>query len=321
MTLFLRTIYVSTLLSLAYIIILYLADTYRKESTSIVALIFVVGIFAVVPVSLIHSIFPLLSEIKLESHILNILFRDYFQAAFIEELVKSFFFLGLISRLKYEDFAEVIDGILYFGILGAGFAVFEDFSYIFQNSYPPWEAGDLARFNQVFHHMILSRAFPGHILFNCLAGYFFSLGKFAHKKSSQIKFALTGFVVAVLAHGTFNLIAQISDSTSLLIYILVLILIIVALRRKALKASPFRKLLQKLESRWSGDLRLSEEEIDPDEFYYPVHLYLRDENAPWGPKPKRNPWRFIPMLIILIPLYPLIFLLIFYLNKLLSAIF
>lgn len=321
MTLFLRTIYISTLLSLAYIIILYLADTYRKESTSMVALIFVVGMLAVVPVSFIHAIFPPLSKIKLESNLLNILFTDYFQAAFIEELVKSLFFLGLILPLKYEDFAEVMDGILYFGILGAGFAVFEDFSYIFQNSYPPWEAGNLTRFNQVFHRMILSRAFPGHILFNCLAGYFFSRGKFAYKKSSKVKFTLIGFGVAVLAHGTFNLIAQISDSTNLLIYILVLILLIVALRRKALKASPFRKLLQKLENRGAGDVKLGGTEIDWGEFYYPIHWYLRDENAPWSPKPTRNPWRFIPMLIILIPLYPLIFLLIFYLNKLLLIIF
>lgn len=274
-----------------------------------------------VPVSLIHAIFPLLREIELENHILNILFTDYFQAGFIEELVKSLFFLGLIFPLKYEDFAEIIDGILYFGVLGAGFAVFEDFSYIFQHSYPPWEAGNLARFNQVFHHMILSRAFPGHILFNCLAGYFFSLGKFSNKKSSKVKFILIGFLVAVFSHGTFNLIAKIGDSTNLLIYILVLILIIVALRRKVLKGSPFKKLLQKLESPRPPDLKPGKKEIDPGDFYYPINKYLKDENAPWGPKPKRNPWRFIPMLIILIPLYPLVFLLIFYMNKFLLAIF
>jgi RsiW-degrading membrane proteinase PrsW (M82 family) len=273
------------------------------------------GMFSVIPVTLFHAIFPELDKFQLHNSVLNVLFRDYFRAGFIEELIKSLFFFGFIIRLKYEDFAEVMDGIVYFGILGAGFAVYEDFWYIFQNSYPPWEAGDLIRFNQVFHQMILSRAFPGHILFDCIAGYFFSLSKFNYEKRSKLKLIFTGLIVAAFTHGTFNLIARISDATSLLIYILFLILIIVVLRTQALKNSPFRKLLQTEKNN-----RL-EDKIRPQNFYYPIERYILDENAPWQDKPRRNPWRFIPMLIILIPLYPLVFLLIFYLNKSILSIF
>lgn len=315
MTLFLRTIYISTFLSLFYIILLYLSDTYRKESTSTISLVFVLGMFAVLPVTLLHKVFPGLDEVMLQNSVLNVIFRDYVRAGLVEELIKSLFFIYLLSRFKYGDFAEVMDGIVYFGILGAGFAVYEDFWYIFQNSYPPWEAGDFARFNQVYHQMILSRAFPGHILFDCLAGYFFSLSKFSQRRWSKVKLLSAGFLIAVLAHGTFNFIAQISDAISLLIYILFLILILVGLRTHALKISPFKILLKSLKE---GRL---DTEISARYFYYPIEKYLFDRDAPWRDKPKRNPWRFVPMLIILVPLYPLVFLLIFYLNRFLLNMF
>lgn len=315
MILFLRTIYISVLLSLFYIILLYQSDKYRKESTATISLVFILGMLSVTPVTFFHQIVPGFDNLTLQNDFLNVLFRDYLRAGFLEELVKSLFFMAFIWRLKYDDFAEVMDGIVYFGILGAGFAVYEDFWYIFQNSYPPWEAGQAIRFNQIFHHMILSRAFPGHILFNCLAGYFYGLAKFTDFKRSRLKLLFLGFLLAVIAHGTFNLISRISDPISLLIYTLFLILVLVGLRAKALKSSPFRAILTHLKE---GRLKL--EDVKDRHFYYPIQTYLLDENAPWREKPERNPWRFIPLLIILVPLYPLVFLLIFYLNKLVLLI-
>jgi len=169
MSLFLRSIYLSSALSLGYIFLLVKSNPYRRIPAAPAIVAFTAGMLAVIPVVAVKRFIPF--DLNLAST------AGLFLAASIEEVMKfsAFFLTGW--RFRFPNAIGPLDFAIYFGILGVGFAVYEDFWYIFSVSYPSWTAGDPYRFSEIFHGIVLARAFPGHILFNGLAGFLVGRGR------------------------------------------------------------------------------------------------------------------------------------------------
>jgi len=210
MSLFLRSVYISSGLSLLYIFLLYRSNPLRRLPGTTVTLSFAVGMCAVVPVVLFRRLFPLEPAASL--------FSAYVNAGLVEEGIKFLVLAGTIWWLGFPDLAEPIDFVVYLGVLGAGFGIYEDFWYIFSGSYNVWIDGDVGRFREVFSAIVLARSFPGHILFGGIAGCLVGYARFLRTWRARLPWLVGGFVLAVVLHGTFNVIASAGGTIPLLAY-------------------------------------------------------------------------------------------------------
>jgi len=306
LTLFIRSIYTASFLSAIYLALLYWSDRYKRESPVSVGLAFLAGTLSVALVTITRSLLPWIFDPAIASELLSAVYRSFVEAGLVEEVAKLAFFLVVVWQFPFEDFSEEFDGMLYMGILGAGFAVYEDFIYIFQESYPPWQSGDLIRFRQVFEFMVWGRAFPGHILFGALSGYFVGKARFRRSRGERVWLFAVGTFLAVVAHGTFNMAAR-ASSGWLIILVVGLTGILFFLRKDLLQTSPYTKLRE-----WDEGTMLEAWKIlrDWDYSHSPEdyrQLSQKDEGALNA--------GLIPLTLSVIILYPLIIGILFYLNR------
>jgi len=105
----------------------------------------------------------------------------------VEEFFKFLPFLFII--LKFKEFDEKIDGIIYASTIALGFASFENIGYL--------------KYLEGFQ--LFGRAFASpltHTIFSSIWGY--TVGTAQIKKKSIWKSSLIGIVIAALVHGIFN---------------------------------------------------------------------------------------------------------------------
>jgi len=281
-TLFIRSIYWASVLSLAYIYLLYRSQPLRRIPTVPMMVSFVAGMLAVIPVVLVRRILPI------DAGGLD----PVLVAPWIEEAAKLAVFAVTIRRFRFPDVVEPLDIAIYFGVLGVGFGVYEDVSYIFAAAAPSWTAGDVGRFREVFRWVVLARAFPGHILFNALAG--FVLGEGLRNGRRCAGRWLAAFAAAVAAHAGFNAVAS-AGEIPLLTYCVALIGLFLGLRRRAVARSPFRALIERVEGRRT-------------EWPYArsaVEL-LFAEGFDWPGARRRGFFQFYPIVLSLAVLFPLL---------------
>lgn len=300
MTLFVQSIYLASGLSLGYIFLLYRANPFRRLPTSTVTVSFVVGMFAVVPVILIRKIVPLGG--------LSPAFSAYVSAGMIEEGVKFALMALTIWRFGFPDIAEPMDVAIYFGVLGVGFGIYEDFSYLFSGTYSVWESGDIGQFHNILSGLLAARAFPGHILFDAIAGFLVGRARFL-SGGRRAGLILGGFLLAVAMHGTFNMIAIYGGTIPIITYICVLIGFFLYLRRMAIAQSPFRALIEYIRDKRS-DWPYTRPQID----------YLFAEGFYWPAKPRGGLFAFFPLVLSLIILYPVLVASIYLLERIAVAI-
>jgi protease PrsW len=150
----------------------------------------------------------------------------------VEESIK---FLGVLIAIRpWAHFDETMDGIVYGAAAGAGFALMENLAFM-----------------QGQPELILSRGPAGtgaHVLFAMFWGG--ALGFAGHITSlpRRILLAALGLLVAVLAHGAFDLVAfsverELTMAQGRVAQIVLLLICMVCLRvaiRTALKLRPFR---------------------------------------------------------------------------------
>ncbi len=296
MSLFVQMIYLASGLSLLYIFLLYRANPLRRLPATTVTVTFTLGMIALIPVTLIHRILPLDGG--------GAFFSAYISAGLIEEGVKFLIMGFTIWRFRFPDLAEPIDFVIYFGILGVGFGVYEDFWYLFGGSYPFWSAGENVEFHRALQGLLLARSFPGHILFNALAGYLVGRARFLTRFRDRLPWLVGAFILAVGLHGSFNLIATFGGTIPLLSYIVLLIGLFLHLRQRALARSPFRALIE----------RLKGEEV---EWNYPRSPadYLFAEGFSWPGKPKSGMFQAFPVTLSLFILYPFLVAMIYLVQR------
>lgn len=128
--------------------------------------------------------------------------NNYIIAGFFEELLK--FIVVMIFVWPLKSFNEETDGIIYFLVVAAGFAVLENVGYSVQFVISPYvyglQTGEMGAYRDALQRIVLFRAVSGHIFINIASGFFLGLAKRKHKTWLLIP----GFIVSVILHGTWN---------------------------------------------------------------------------------------------------------------------
>ncbi len=299
MQLFLRSAYLSSLLSLVYIALLYRSHPFRRLPLVSIFTTFTVGMLAVVPVFLIYRLAPGLPRDGLLGAVLV--------APLVEESVKLSLFAVTAWRLGYPSLIEPLDYAIYFGVLGVGFAVYEDFWYIFGHSYPSWIEGDVSRFLEVFRLMAYARSFPGHVLFNAISGFFIGWAICQREMTRRSIWLAGAFVSAVTTHSLFNLAA--SQRGTLLLWSLAVAFVgvFLALRRRAIEQSPFAAIHQLIHG----------ERHDWGFTISPVET-LFAEGFAWPGRGKRSVFPYYPVILSLVVLFPVLVSFVYLAQRLMS---
>ncbi len=315
MALFFRSIYLGWFLSLVYASLLYLSDSYKRESIITVGIAFTGGVLAIVLINTIHAGIPGFPESTYSGGFLAQVYSSFVRAAIPEEMVKLAVFFLVVWGFDFKDFSEGLDGMLYMGMIGAGFGAYEDFSYIFSQTLPyVGEEGNQAA--QALQFITWQRAFPGHVLINAVSGYFLGRARFVRENERRWSLIGASFAVAVLAHGLFNLAGSGGGTGWLIMYVLALGRIFIYLRRKMLEDSPYKLFTELpdevIETKFVSYINLVEDwQYDrPIERYR--QLYEGSANPNIG---------YFPVVISIVILYPVAISGVYYLNKLILDAF
>jgi RsiW-degrading membrane proteinase PrsW (M82 family) len=168
---------------LAICIYIFLKDIYNKEPKRLLIASFLLGILSIIP--------PYFIETNLQPFFNNSLLSTgifaYVVVAFSEEFSK-FIVLRYYCYTR-RSFDEPLDGIVYSVMISMGFATLENINYVLIHGY-----------STAFIRMFLS--VPAHATFAVLMGYFAGKAKF--DSSNSFRFLLTGLLLAVFFHGTFD---------------------------------------------------------------------------------------------------------------------
>ncbi len=158
-------------------------------------------------------------------------------APIVEEGVKGLFIVGLLV-FRRKEFDGVVDGIVYAGVVAAGFAFTENILYLGRTVAQPETAGVLAT---LFMRGVASPF--AHPLFTCMIGIGAGLAVASRSVATRAVAVLVGFVVAVVLHALWNAASVLSASpaTFFQIYAFVMlpmfaaliVLVIFARRREA----------------------------------------------------------------------------------------
>ena len=188
------------------------------------------------------------------------LVSNYVVAGFFEELLKFFVIMVFVWHLK--SFNEEIDGIIYYLIVAAGFAVLENVGYSFQFVISPYvyglKTGEMGVYQEALQKIVLFRAVSGHIFINVVSGFFLGLAKRKHRWWLLIP----GFFVSVLLHGTWN---QTATWGYLGYFALGFLVLDVALFIWTVRMSFYFKFMKRLKFRMKELIREAKEKrFDPD---------------------------------------------------------
>jgi RsiW-degrading membrane proteinase PrsW (M82 family) len=136
-------------------------------------------------------------------------------APFVEEAAKGVFVLCVWWFLRRE-FDGLIDGMVYAGVVAAGFAFTENIQYLAQ----AWNDGGRDLFTATFISRGLMSPFA-HPMFTVMTGI--GIGIASHSRSwvTKIGAPLLGYLVAVLTHALWNLAAITSGQGMFVVYLLI----------------------------------------------------------------------------------------------------
>jgi Predicted membrane protein len=202
---FLRTLVLSTLLSLVPIAVLRFLDRRERESPWLMAAAFLWGGCIATGLALpFNTAFFRLVDLWVAHHptIIQILGPDAamliaapLSAPIVEELAKGFGVVLLFWLLR-DEFDNMRDGLVYGALVGVGFNWFEAALYVVQGyakfGIPPYGAqlgGRYALFG-----------LGGHAMFTAIFGAFLGLGIQTHRKWLRISAPLIGIILAITAH-------------------------------------------------------------------------------------------------------------------------
>ncbi|CDF78952.1 protease PrsW [Formosa agariphila KMM 3901] len=178
------------LLALAPIVVIivyiYNKDKYEKEPKRLLLYNFLLGAFVSILITTIISlIFNSIIPTD-DSSLLHLIIKAFFVVAFTEEFSK--YFIVRYFAQPNKAFNEPFDGIMYAVMVSMGFAATENIFYVLEGGV---SSGILRAFTAV----------PAHATFGILMGYFMGKAKFSN---NRIKHNLTGLLLAVIFHGSYD---------------------------------------------------------------------------------------------------------------------
>jgi len=301
MSLFVRSVYAASALSVGVVLLLYRSHPFRRLPSASVFLAFGAGMVSVVGVALFRAIIgwdPVLSSTG-----------AFLGAAAIEEAFKLLALLVAVWRLRYPYVIEPYDIVLLFGILGAGFGVYEDFSYIFSGSYPAWIEGDVIRFRTVFSSLMMARSLPGHVLFNALAGAVLARARFPAGRRRQAVWIGAAFALAVCLHALYNVIAVYGSWPALLAYSVALVGVLIGVRRVIASGSPFAALVRRIEQA---------DETAPWTYERSPMEILFAEGFSWPARARGGLFQVYPIVLSLAVLFPVLFVVVYFMQRIVT---
>lgn len=140
-------------------------------------------------------------------------------AALVEESFKYFAVYVLIW--KNPNFNEKFDGIVYAVFVSLGFALVENFSYVFKDG-NGLHVGVLRAFTAV----------PAHAMFGIMMGYWLGLAKFVPSK--RFKYLSLAFLFPFLFHGLYDFVLM-SQHKILILFFVPLLIYMIFRSKKRLK--------------------------------------------------------------------------------------
>ncbi|MCA0180512.1 MAG: PrsW family intramembrane metalloprotease [Actinobacteria bacterium] len=136
-------------------------------------------------------------------------------APVVEETLKGLFVL-LIWRMRRREFDGLIDGLVYAGIVAAGFAFTENIQYLGQ----AYSAGGGELLAATFIGRGIMSPFA-HPMFTCLTGIGIGIAATSRSLGVRIVAPVVGWLLAICAHGLWNLSAVTGGAGLLVGYFLV----------------------------------------------------------------------------------------------------
>lgn len=180
-----------------YLLILYYADFVEREPPHYIIHLFLWGLTA--------ALFSLLFE-----SVLSLTFPPvcltFVGVVFIAPVVEEFFkSLGVALVVLTPEVDDVVDGALYGGAVGLGFAFIENWMY-----FTSQEISNIAWVMVVVTRGLLSTV--GHMVFTGTTGAVLAWAK--KKFKHWYLFSVIMFLIGMVLHGTFNFIATVVESVS-----------------------------------------------------------------------------------------------------------
>jgi RsiW-degrading membrane proteinase PrsW (M82 family) len=126
------------------------------------------------------------------------LFGPVVVAPVVEEFTKGLFLVGLLL-FRRREFDGIVDGVVYAGIVAAGFAFSENILYLGRAVSEPESAGVLATL------FVRGVASPfAHPLFTCMIGIAAGIAVASHSIGVRVLAMIAGYVAAVVLHALWN---------------------------------------------------------------------------------------------------------------------
>lgn len=164
------------------------ADKYEREGTGTLLLCFALGVAATVPAIAIEK--WACEDANTEKwSAWKTVWVSYVAVGGNEEFFKMLALL--LGAFPWRFFNEPMDGIVYAVLISMGFATAENLLYI-------------SRFGSEPLLLRTFTAVPAHLAFGIVTGYYTGLAKFDRLKRTNL--LLLGFTLAVLIHGTYDLL-------------------------------------------------------------------------------------------------------------------
>jgi RsiW-degrading membrane proteinase PrsW (M82 family) len=149
-------------------------------------------------------------------------FSAVFVAPWVEEFMKGSFLLGLLI-FRRREFDGVLDGIVYAGVVAAGFAFTENILYLgqaFASGATTGQSGD------VLAVLIMRGVFSpfAHPLFTSMIGIGLGIATNARTVLVRLAAPLGGYLLAVFLHACWNASASYADGQALIpVYLLIML--------------------------------------------------------------------------------------------------
>lgn len=183
-----------------YSAFVYWLDRYEKEPKALLGAAFFWGVvIAAGGAYVINTMFGIGIYIFTSSEAAAEFGTTSIVAPIVEEILKGMA-VAIVFFLFYGEFDSVLDGIIYGGIAGLGFAATENTLYIYRNGY--LEGGWAGLFTLVFIRVIAVGWM--HAFFTAFTGIGFALARLSRNIFFRIVAPLIGLGVAISVHAFHN---------------------------------------------------------------------------------------------------------------------
>ncbi len=183
-----------------YAAFVYWLDRYEKEPKALLGAAFFWGVIvAAGGAFIINTLFGIGIFIFTNSEVAADFGTTSIVAPIVEEILKGLA-VGIVFLMFRKEFDSVLDGIIYGGLAGLGFAATENTLYIFRNGYLEggWEGLFLLVFIRVFVVGWM------HAFFTAFTGIGFAIARLNKNMLIKLAAPLAGLGIAIMVHAFHN---------------------------------------------------------------------------------------------------------------------